>query len=133
ENKDINDLKDTSEANRVLNRVKVISLKERLKQEKFNSFEEEKEWLFKNSYRIIKTAGSSSLLKLVKTLKDDIPDQDIAAMLSKSNVIFFYITNFNIDAKQPRLQVIFADSNLYKNPGDFWQDIKTTGGIATEG
>ena len=31
------------------------------------------------------------------------------------------------------MQVIFADSNIYKNPCDFWQDIKTTGAIASEG
>jgi len=29
--------------------------------------------------------------------------------------------------------VIFADSNIFKNPCDFWQDIKTTGAIADEG
>lgn len=29
--------------------------------------------------------------------------------------------------------MIFADSNIYKNPCDFWQDIKTTGAISTEG
>ena len=47
--------------------------------------------------------------------------------------IFFYICNFNRETRQPRLQVIFADSNIYKNPCDFWQDIKTTGAIAGEG
>src|SRR5699024_4865021 len=47
--------------------------------------------------------------------------------------IFFFITDFNRNTKQPRLRVIFADTNIYKNPGDFWQDIKTTGGIAREG
>ncbi len=46
---------------------------------------------------------------------------------------FFYITDFNRETKQPRLQVIFADSNINKNPCDFWQDIKTTGAISDEG
>ncbi len=48
-------------------------------------------------------------------------------------ILFFYITDFNRETKQPRLQVIFADSNIFKNPCDFWQDIKTTGAIADEG
>jgi len=29
--------------------------------------------------------------------------------------------------------VIFADSNIFRNPCDFWQDIKTTGAVAEEG
>jgi adenine-specific DNA-methyltransferase len=69
---------------------------------------------------------------LVKTFKK-IPEQDIAAGLSKTGILFFYITKFNRDAKQPRLQVIFSDNNIFKNPGDFWQDIRTTGAIANEG
>src|SRR5690606_22756263 len=68
----------------------------------------------------------------VKSL-NNVPKQDIAAAVSKKGVLFFYITDFNKDTKQPRLQVIFADSNIFKNPCDFWQDIKTTGAIAEEG
>jgi len=30
------------------------------------------------------------------------------------------------------LQVLFADSAIWKNPCDFWQDVKTTGAIANE-
>lgn len=62
-----------------------------------------------------------------------LPEQDIACALSKENVLFFYITDFNLDTAQPRLRVIFADENIYKNPCDFWQDIKTTGAISNEG
>ena len=29
--------------------------------------------------------------------------------------------------------MIFADRNIYRNPCDFWQDIKTSGGVAHEG
>ena len=31
------------------------------------------------------------------------------------------------------MRVIFADENIYKNPCDFWQDIKTSGSISNEG
>lgn len=122
---------DVEEANQILKEVKIVSLSIALKKYKVND-EDKNEWLFSNSYRIIKTAGSSSLAKLVKSFKD-ISAQDIAAGLSKSNVIFFYICDFNRETKQPRLQVIFADENLFKNPCDFWQDIKTTGAISDEG
>ena len=131
EEKEINDEADVFLANKILKEVKMVSLSEKLKE--FSKDDKAiKEWLFENSYRIIKTAGSTSLAKLVKS-KPRIFGQDIAAAVSNKGVLFFYITNFNTETRQPRLQVIFADSNVYKNPCDFWQDIKTTGAIAEEG
>jgi adenine-specific DNA-methyltransferase len=132
EAKEINDEKDSISANNILKNAKKIPLSKKLKDLGLETEEEINEWLFENSYRIIKTAGSSSLAALVKNL-DEIPKQDIASAVSKKGILFFYITDFNRDTKQPRLQVIFADSNIFKNPCDFWQDIKTTGAIADEG
>ena len=132
EMKKINSEEDEIIANDILKFSKKISLSEKIKTLSFENEEEKKEWLFKNSYRIIKTAGSSSLTTLVKKIKE-IPNQDLAAAVSKKGVLFFYITDFNRKSKQPRLQVIFADSNIFKNPCDFWQDIKTTGAISDEG
>ena len=132
EMKKINSEEDEIIANDILKFSKKISLSEKIKTLSFENEEEKKEWLFKNSYRIIKTAGSSSLTTLVKKIKE-IPNQDLAAAVSKKGVLFFYITDFNRKTKQPRLQVIFADSNIFKNPCDFWQDVKTTGAISDEG
>ncbi|MGG7034777.1 MAG: DNA methyltransferase [Flavobacterium sp.] len=132
EAKEINDEQDVIAANKILKKAKKVPLSKKLKELDFETEDEINEWLFENSYRIIKTAGSSSLATLIKSLKD-VPKQDIASAVSKKGVLFFYITDFNRDTKQPRLQVIFADSNIFKNPCDFWQDIKTTGAIADEG
>ena len=115
----------------IFNKVKVETINDFIKKEKIKK-ENLNDWKFENSYRIFKTAGSSSLFNLVKTF-DKIPDSDLAVAKSPNGVMFYYITNFNRNTRQPRLQVIFADENMYKNPCDFWQDIKTTGGIALEG
>lgn len=131
EEKESNDEADAIVANDVLKSVKMVSLSAKLKELSLSD-DSAQDWLFDNSYRIIKTAGSSSLAKLVKS-KPPIVGQDIAAAISNNGILFFYITDFNTETKQPRLQVIFADSNIYKNPCDFWQDIKTTGAISTEG
>ena len=130
--KEHNNQNDIDTANEILKNTVKISLTKKLKELNFKSELEKNEWLSENSYRIIKTAGSSSLAILVKNLKE-IPKQSIAAAVSKNGILFFYITDFNKETKQPRLQVIFADSNIFKNPCDFWQDIKTTGAIADEG
>jgi adenine-specific DNA-methyltransferase len=130
--KDINDENDVKIANKILSKAKKKSLSVKLNEMKFENENEISEWLFSNSYRIIKTAGTSSLANLVKKFRD-IPKQDIASAISKTGVLFFYITDFNRETTTPRLQVIFADNNLFKNPCDFWQDIKTTGAISDEG
>lgn len=132
EGKEENDENDLEKAIAILKNVKKVSLTKKLKKLGIENCDKLEKWKFENSYRIIKTAGSSSLAKLVKSLPH-IPNQDISAGLSKQKVLFFYITDFNWDTQQPRLQVIFADSNIYKHPCDFWQDIKTTGAIADEG
>ena len=131
EYKDFNTQEDIDLANKILKDVSIVSLSEKLSSLNLEGKEFDS-WLFENAYRIIKTAGSSSLADLVKSLKN-IPEQNIASAISKEGVMFFYICNFNRETRQPRLQVIFADSNIYKNPCDFWQDIKTTGAIANEG
>lgn len=123
--------KDVEEALRLLRPVKKVSLSSKVKSLGIEN-EAINDWLFENSYRIVKTCGSASLAKLVARIRAK-PKQDIACALSNEGVLFFYITDYNPNTPQPRLRVIFADENIYKNPCDFWQDIKTTGAIANEG
>lgn len=132
EEKEENDETDLKKAIEILKEVKKIPLSQKINELNIKDPHKLDEWKFENSYRIIKTAGSSSLANLVKEMSH-LPKQEISASLSKNKVLFFYITDFNRNTKQPRLQVIFSDSNIYKNPCDFWQDIKTTGAIAEEG
>lgn len=125
---------DISVINNLLKDIKLLTLSTVLADMTFANEEEKKEWLYNHSFQIVKTAGSSSLANRVKQNEDKLPkEQDIAVFTSKRGVLFYYLCNFNRETKQPRLQVLFADENAYKNPCDFWQDIKTTGGIAYEG
>ncbi len=121
---------DIDNINILLSDVKIVSLAKKLSNERLSETEK-RDWLFDNAYRIIKTAGSNSLAKVVSSLKR--PDQDMACAVSKKGVLFFYIVNYNEETPQPRLRIIFADENIEKNPCDFWQDIKTAGAIADEG
>lgn len=130
EREEISD-EDVADALKLLRNVKKKSLAAAINELGLNDAEREK-WLFDNSFRIIKTCGSSSLATLVKRAGKNYT-QDIACALSREGVLFFYITDYNRNTPQPRLRVIFADENLYKNPCDFWQDIKTTGAISSEG
>lgn len=122
---------DVETALEILKNVHMVSLNEKIKQLNIPRDDVES-WCFDNCYRIIKTCGSDSLHKLVKKIGKKY-DQEIACALSSKGVLFYYITNYNENVDSPRLRVIFADDNIYKNPCDFWQDIKTSGGIAKEG
>lgn len=92
---------------------------------------EQDSWKFENAWRIIQAVGSSSVFNLAKRQPEY--NQEISAALSATGLIYLYKTDFDPSAKQPRVQVIFADDNLMQNPGDFWTDIKTTGGVVQEG
>jgi len=132
EEKEINDKRDVDKANHLLKNVRLKPLSQKIKELGISDCDDIENWKFENSYRIIKTAGSESIANIVKKILN-IPSQDIAAGLSSKNVLFYYITQYNRKAKAPRIQVIFADSNIFRNPCDFWQDIKTTGAVAEEG
>lgn len=124
---------DVAQANKILSHITLRSLADVMKENGIKTESEQLEWCLNNAYRIIKTAGASGIAKLMRANESMIPNQDVASFLSKKKQIFFYLCKFNRNVTQPRMQVLFADSNVYKNPCDFWQDIKTTGAIADEG
>jgi adenine-specific DNA-methyltransferase len=121
---------DSAACNRLLARAYTMTLQQyfkesRIKKEDYQSFK------FDNAWRIVQAVGSSSVLSMAKRLPRQ--QQEISAGLSARGLIYLYKSNFDHLAKQPRIQIIFADQNLFRNPGDFWTDIKTTGGVGQEG
>ena len=121
---------DVEECNRLLRNTTTISLAEYFKNNGISK-KDQKNFSFENAWRIIQAVGSNSVFNMAKSQR--LRRQEIAAVLSSTGIIYLYKTNFDENAKQPRIQVIFADENLTQNPGDFWQDIRTTGGVGKEG
>jgi len=120
---------DIEKADDILKSAKIISAKQAFSESGDDDFEA---WRWENAWRIIQAVGSSSVRKLaLKSGKDD--SQDIRALKSPRGLIYLYKTGFNKETKSPRIQIAFADDNLEQTRGDFWADIKTTGGIGQEG
>ena len=117
-------------ANSILARAHTLSLARHFKLEGIPKAQQD-QFKFENAWRIIQAVGSSSVFNLAK--RQPKVDHEVAAALSATGLIYLYKTDFDPTAKQPRIQVIFADDNLTANPGDFWTDIKTTGGVGQEG
>lgn len=121
---------DVDECNILLASVQTETLTSYFKRNDIKSADQN-DFKFQNAWRIIQAVGSSSVLAMAKS--QPLRQQEIAAGLSARGLIYLYKTDFDHSSKQPRIQVIFADQNLLRNPGDFWTDIKTTGGVGQEG
>lgn len=94
--------------------------------------EHQASWKYENAWRIVQAVGSSSVFRLASNNTKGI-DQEVTASLSSTGLIYLHLSKFDRSAKQPRIQIIFADENLMRSPGDFWTDIRTTGGVGQEG
>ena len=116
--------------NDLLKKGSIKSLAQHLKELRVPESEQEK-WKFDNAKYIIQAVGSSSVFNLAKSTTR-LP-QDIMAVKSASGLIYMIKTDIDESAKQPRVQVIFAEENLMRSQGDLWLDIKTTGGVGQEG
>ncbi|MCL4551874.1 MAG: site-specific DNA-methyltransferase [Bacteroidetes bacterium] len=126
--KEENNLEDVAEVNKIFAKVKLVSVQQKIRDLKIK---DESNWKFDNAWRIIQAVGSSSVKNYA--LKQKKLDQEIGALLSARNFLYFYLVKFDKKSKSPRVQVLFADDNLMTNTGDLWLDIKTTGGIGNEG
>jgi len=84
-----------------------------------------------NAWRIIQAVGAGSLKD--RAIEARQSDQELSAVLSSRGRLSIFKTNFDLASRDPRIRVLFADKYLTHNPGDFWSDIKTAGGVALEG
>jgi len=99
-----------------------------------NGVEDEKakdDFKWSNAWRIIQAVGAGSLKD--RAIEARQPNQDLSAVLSSRGKLSIFKTNFDTNSRDPRIRVLFADKYLTHNPGDFWSDIKTAGGVAFEG
>ena len=110
--------------------AKIISAKQAHK--KYALGHDFEEWRQENSWRIIQAVGSGSVKNLALQ-RGDLPPQEVLTVLSSSRKLYLFKRNFNQETKSPRIQILFADQNIDQKAGDFWSDIKTTGGVGAEG
>lgn len=85
------------------------------------------DWKFKNADRIVQiVAVTPGLRDLVAKESQGHDRPFLVVTTTKGNR--YLVKRCDADAaSRPRLQVSFASSNLQTHPGDFWQDISTTG------
>ncbi len=87
------------------------------------------DWLYENAYRIVQFAtltGGAKDLAVRKKLESN-NNPAAFAITTPQNKSYLIRTDFNHETRLPRCKFLFADIYLEVHPGDFWQDIKTTG------
>lgn len=86
-------------------------------------------WLQENAWRIVRTCATTAVAKRLADQKRPTLKPYAAAFTVETPQHNLYVIkrDYNEQMAQPRLRLIFADDYLTVHPGDFWQDIKTTG------
>ncbi|MDQ5969830.1 MAG: adenine-specific DNA-methyltransferase [Patescibacteria group bacterium] len=86
-------------------------------------------WLYENAYRIVQFATlTGGARDIAVNKKSGVPEGNAAfSITTPQNRAYLIRTDFNHETRLPRCKFLFADIYLEVHPGDFWQDIKTTG------
>lgn len=97
---------------------------------KINNLELTEKWLWENAYRIF---GTKSNRPLAKRIKDKLFQQQIVCYTNNDGNNRFFRSDFNREARDPRIELVQAESNAAVFLSDNWIDISNDGGVAQEG
>lgn len=113
----------------ILKKVDVISTVEAMKREEVNIQNEEEvnRWLYKNSFRIFRTAASKSVKRLADQKKENVQAIYFSVVSSRDRKVYIVKSDYANTSVSPRVQVLFAEDYLDTYIGDLWVDIPTTG------
>ena len=86
-------------------------------------------WLQENAWRIVRTCATTTVAKRLADHKRASFKPCVSAFTVETSQNKLYVIKRDYDDRyaQPRIRLLFADDYLTVHPGDFWQDIKTTG------
>jgi adenine-specific DNA-methyltransferase len=86
-------------------------------------------WLQENAWRIIRTCATTTVAKRLADHKRASLNPCVSAFTVETSQHKLYVMKRNYDKRhaQPRMRLLFAEDYLTVHPGDFWQDMKTTG------
>jgi adenine-specific DNA-methyltransferase len=115
------------EVNKTLSRMQLVSLTNYAKETDCDLSEK---WKFENAYRIF---GTKSNISLANKVRNRSYTQQIICYTNNDGNKRFFRSDFNKETKDPRIELVQAESNLTVFISDNWIDISNDGGIAQEG
>lgn len=118
--------KEILHVDKVLAKIKTKTVNQKLKELDINETEQ-LSWLYKNSYRILRTAASSSVKELADKKRKINKNKFFSVISKRDKLLYFVKSDYDVTSKAPRVQLLFADDYLEVNISDIWNDISTTG------
>lgn len=82
---------------------------------------------YDNAYRIVRDVATSDGAKRIADEKLKSNEAGCFMIKTKEGKKYIIRSDYNKSSNQPRIKLLFADDYLTVHPGDFWDDIKTTG------
>lgn len=89
--------------------------------------EDKQQALYDNAWRIVRDVATTGIAKQLADNKKQTTSSPFFVIVTPQGKMYLIKRDYNDLADQPRIKLLFADLYLSSNPGDFWQDIKTTG------
>ena len=84
-------------------------------------------WRYENAWRIARTVATTANAKKLADEKAGNFSTNCFTVVTPQQRMYIIRAGYEMSAEQPRIRLLFADDYLTVHPGDFWQDIKTTG------
>lgn len=97
--------------------------------QKFGAVSEEEKLnlRYENAWRIFRDVATTGGAKIIADEKRKVNTNNAFLIVTPQRKKYLIKSGYNSESAQPRIKLLFADDYLTIHPGDFWQDIKTTG------
>lgn len=82
---------------------------------------------YENAFRIARDVATSDGAKKIADEKLKTINEGCFVIKTKESKKYIIRSDYNVSSSQPRIKLLIADDYLTMHPGDFWDDIKTTG------
>lgn len=130
--KEIRDNEDRTEADiatcdNILSKIKFTSLTEIYKKNKITTDVDKEKFNLENAWRIVQIASMSGGVRNLVDSKSLTNDNVSFCVVTPQKKMYIIKNHYDHTQNIPRIKLLFADDYLTVHPGDFWQDIKTTG------
>lgn len=120
--------KDIEEIDKICSKFELVTVNSVVEEENLESDQSKMNFFNENSWRICRTASSSSIFQLTEEKKSTlVKPQQIFSVVSKRGILYLVKSDYTADARKPRVQILFAQNHMNIPLGDLWTDIKTTG------
>lgn len=112
---------------KILSKISLRNLTEVYREYNIITEQEKLDFNFNNAWRIVQIASMSGGAKDLADQKRSETKNVFYSIVTPKKKMYFIKGDYDQSVRTPRIKLLIADDYLTVHPGDFWQDIKTTG------